>query len=408
VVGAGFGGLNAARALAGAPVRVTLVDRHNFHLFQPLLYQVATAGLGAGDIAPAVPPTFHGAGNVDFVLGTVVGLDRSARKLLLADGTTLPYDFLVLAAGAITSTFGVAGVAEHAFGLKSVLEAVRLRNQVLQQYERAAADPVLLDAGALTFVIVGGGPTGVELSGALCELQRVLREDYPHLDVGRTRVVLVEMTDRLLATFTPRSGDYARERLRTMGAEVRLETTVEEVTPSGVRLQGGEEIAAATVIWVAGVRPHPLTDGLGFEQARNGRVIVDRDLSVPGSPEVFVVGDVAGAVDRRGRPYPQVASVAIQQGRHAARQIRRRAAGRATRRFRYFDRGSMATIGRGAAVAELPLGIRFRGRLAWLAWLGLHLVELIGFRNRLTVLVNWSWNYLTWDQGVRAIIDEQP
>jgi NADH dehydrogenase len=413
IVGAGFGGVTTARARARAPVDIVLIDRRNHHTFQPLLYQVATAGLEAESIAHAVRGIFHGQSNVHARLGTVCGVDWSRRELVTSDGTMVPFDLLVLAPGAVTNSFGVPGVDEAAFPLKSIADAVALRSHILRQFEAADADPSAIDAGALTFVIVGGGPTGVEMAGALCELfQHVLAKDFPGVDLGRARVVLVEALDRLLATFHRSLGEHARETLAALGVEVLLRRTVEEVTAGSVRFDGGAEISTRTLVWAAGVRAHPLLSDLGLPVGPTGRVPVGPDLRVEGRHDVFVIGDGADARDRRGRPYPQLAPVAMQQGRHVARTIARTiGAGtsrpRHGRRFRYVNKGSMATIGRNRAVAQLPLGLRFRGFIAWLMWLGLHLVYLIGFRNRTTVLLNWAWNYATYDRGARVIVEAE-
>ncbi|HEV2370085.1 MAG TPA: FAD-dependent oxidoreductase, partial [Acidimicrobiales bacterium] len=320
------------------------------------------------------------------------------------DGDRVAYDNLVLAAGAITATFGVPGVERHAFPLKSVTDAVRLRAHLLEQFERAEAHPDTTPASALTTVVVGGGPTGVELCGGLSELYRVLAKDHPRLDMSGARIVLLEATERVLGAFHPGSSENARDQLSRRGVEVRLSTTVAAVEADRVCLAGGEDIPCETLIWTAGVRPSPLGRRLGLPTTRDGRVVVGPDLSVEGHPEVFVIGDLAAAEDRHGRLYPQLAPVAMQEARHAVRTIRRRADGRPVRPFHYRDKGTMATIGRNAAVAELPGGIRFRGFLAWAAWLGLHLLFLMGFRNRLTVLLDWSWNYLTYERGPRLIL----
>ena len=405
IVGAGFGGLSAARALADTPVDITIVDRNNFHTFQPLLYQVASAGLDADDIAHNVRGVFHHQRNVDFLMATVTGVDRENRKVLLAGSAPLPYDTLILAAGATTSTFNVPGVEEHAFPLKDLSQSLALRNHILSQFERAAVDPAIIDKGALTFVIVGAGPTGVELAGALSELfALVLARDFPRLAVGRAKVVLVEATGHVLGAFSPGAGAYARHRLHAMGVDVRLNAVVEKITADAVCLRDGESIPTATPIWVAGVRANPLAEKLGLPLVANGRVVTERDLSVRGAPEIFVIGDLGAAPDRGDAILPQLAPVAIQSGRHVAHSIQRRLRGKPTRPFHYVDKGTMATIGRNAAVAELPLNIHIRGRLAWLAWLFLHLLYLVGFRNRLNVMVNWSWNYLTYDRGTRLIV----
>jgi NADH dehydrogenase len=405
VVGAGFGGLHAAKGLAKAPVDVLLVDANNFHTFSPLLYQVATAGLDADDIAFPARGIFHRQRNVDFRMGRVTAVDTADREVELADGTRLAYDHLVLAAGAVTNDYGIPGVEEHAFGLKSLDDAVALRTHVLRWFERAAVDPSLVDDGALTIVIGGGGPTGVELAGGMSELfGKVLVKDFPNLDVRRARVVLVEAADRLLGTFAPKLSSRAYRTLTERGIEVILSTGVEKVDADSVQLSDGQRIAAKTIVWTAGVRANPLLGLLdGVERDRAGRVVVLPDLTVPGHPELLVVGDAAAADDRRGGTLPGVAQVAMQGGRHAARTIEAQLAGRPSEPFHYLDKGTMATIGRHDAVAQLRGGLRLTGAIGWLAWLGLHILYLIGFRNRANVLVNWAWNYLTYDRGSRII-----
>ena len=406
VVGGGFGGLNAARALAARGATVTLVDRQNYHLFQPLLYQVATAGLNPADIAYPLRAVFHGAPRVRVRIGEVVGADLDAQAVLLADGARLDFDHLVLAAGARTADFGVAGVGRHGMALKGLQDALRVRAQVLRRFEEADADPALIAQGWLTTVIVGGGPTGVELAGALVELfSKVLAKDFPRLDVSRARVVLIEMSEELLPLFSQGARRYAADQLRRRGVEVLTGRRVERVDTGQVHLDGGEVIMARTLLWAAGVTAVELPALLGLPTTRGGRVVVDADLSVPRHPTVWVVGDLAAADDADGAPLPQVAQPAIQGGRHVAEQILRRDAGLRTHPFVYRDKGSMATIGRHAAVADLPLGIHLRGTVGWLAWLFLHLVTLMGFRNRLSVMVNWAWNYATWDRGTRLITD---
>jgi NADH:ubiquinone reductase (H+-translocating) len=407
IVGAGFGGLAAARALKRAPVSVVMVDQFNYHTFQPLLYQVATAGLEPEEIAHAVRGIFHRQKNFDFRLGKVVGADLGRRALRLHDGCEVAWDYLILSAGASSNDFGVPGVKEHAHFLKSLTEAMALRSHVIEQFEAAAGDPALIGRGALNFVLVGGGPTGVEMAGALVELiDRVLVRDYPHLDVSRSRVTLIEMTDRLLAPFHEKSRRHALAVLERRGVDVRLNEAVVEALPGGVRLKSGGTIPTRTLIWAAGVRANPLAGFLGLEQVRGGRVKVNPDLSAPGHPEVFVIGDMAGSTDPEGQLHPQLAQVAIQGGRHAVKQILRQIEGQPTREFVYHDPGVMATIGRNAGIAELPvLNLRFTGILGWLMWLFLHLMYLVGFRNRLNVFINWAYNYFTWDRSARLIIE---
>lgn len=406
VVGAGFGGLEVARHLKGTPVEVTLVDQHNFHTFQPLLYQVATAGLNAADVAHAVRGLFHRQSNVRFRQGQVTGVDWAAGTVAVADQADLPFDHLVLAGGATVTFFGTPGAADHGFPLYTLADATRLRNHVVRRFEAADTDPAEIDRGGLTFVIVGGGPTGVEMAGALTELfAMVFRRDYPSLDVSRARVVLVEMQDHLLDPFTASSRRHALETLQSRGVEVRLGAKVATVGPEAVTFADGEVLPCQTLVWAAGVQAHPLAATLGVQQDQGGRVVVGNDLRIPDRPGGWAIGDIAAVRDRNGELLPQLAPVAMQSGRHVARQIARLLESRSTVPFRYRDKGTMATIGRRAAVAELPGGIRLSGGPAWLAWLGLHLVFLVGKRNRASVLLNWAWNYLTWDRGPRLILD---
>ena len=408
VVGAGFGGLAVARRLLGRAVDVTLIDANNFHTFQPLLYQVATAGLDSENVAHAirgiVRPGRRRAGNVDVRMARVTGIDVVSRTVSLDDGDRLDYDVLVVAAGAVSHHFDVPGVVEHAFPLKQLDDALALRAHVLDRFERAAADPLAMLPGALDVVVCGGGPTGVEMAGGLRELYtRVLAKDFPQLPVDAARIVLVEMADRLLAPFTPKSAARARRTLERRGVEVLLGAGVAAVDAGEVHLVDGTVIPAHTTVWATGVTADPLAATLGTPTGRGGRLVVEPDLSVPGLPEVFAVGDIAASPDRGGTILPQVASPAIQGGRHVARQIIRRIEGLPTEPFRYRDKGQMATIGRHDAVTELAGGIRLSGPIGWLAWLGLHLVQLMGFRNRINVFVDWSWNYLTYDRASRIL-----
>ncbi len=415
VVGAGFGGLAAVEGLAEAPVDITVVDRNNFHTFLPLLYQVATSGLNAADVAHPIRGIMNRHHNVDVRMGEVSGVDAGRRLLCFDDQPPLAFDHLVVAAGSSSNDFGIPGVDEHAFPLYSLADAARLRNRVLERFEAADRDPSLVDDGALTFAIVGAGPTGVETAGALAELfDKVLRNDFHTLPVQRARVVLIEMADSVLAPFGRRSQQHALDALRRRGVEVRLSTKVESLHADHVVLNGGEHLPAHTLVWAAGVKANPLANALardlGAEQGPGGRIVVDRDLSVPGHSGIWVIGDLAhtpGAVDGDGAA-PQLAPAAIQAGEQVAANIRHVLAGEPTEPYRYRNKGTMATIGRRAAVAEIPHVPPLVGTVAWVAWLLLHLVMLIGFRNRLSVLVNWAWNYLTWDRGPRLIFGPDP
>jgi len=404
IVGAGFGGLNAARTLANTDVDVLLLDRNNYHGFWPLLYQVATAGLEPEAIAYPARAIARRYANIDFMMVEVRGVDFDRRQVL-TDGAAVPYDYLVLAAGSANNYFGNQALAAATFGLKDIDDAERLRNHVLRAFEQAARerDPQRR-AELMTMVIIGGGPTGVELAGAFVELVRhVLRKDFPALDLREVRVILVEAGERVLATFPPRLQQRARQRLQRMGGEIMLGTAVAMVEGSSVIFKNGDHLAARTVVWAAGVRAAEIADVLGLSQGRGARVTISPTLNVPEHSEVFVIGDMAYLEQSEShQPYPMVAPVAIQMGELAARNILRQRRGEELRPFRYRDKGQMATIGRRAAVMD-AFGIRLDGRLAWLGWLFVHLIQLVGFRNRLIVLANWAYNYVTYDRGVRLI-----
>ena len=404
VIGAGFGGIGAGTRLADLPVDVTIVDQRNHHVFQPLLYQVATAGLAPSDIAMPVRGMFQDDENVDFRWATVERIDFDAQLVHVDAGAPLPYDYLIIAAGSETRWFGIPGVEEHALPMKTLEDATHLRGHILAQFEQAASRPEEINEGALTFVVVGGGPTGVELAGALVELFAVLGRDFHHLDVRRARVVLVEATNRLLNGFTDKSQQSALDTLRDRGVEVRLGQSVDRAGPGRVHFKNGEVLATNTLVWAAGIEPVPLAGGTGLDHGPGGRIIVRRDLRPPGHENVFVIGDLAGAVDHKGKPYLQMASVALQQGHFAGRQIGRLIRRRRPWKFRYVNYGEMATIGRDSAVAELAFRIRLRGRPGWWAWLLVHLVRLTGPRNRFSVLFNWAWSYIRYDRQARIIV----
>jgi NADH dehydrogenase len=409
IVGAGFGGLRTAKELAAEPVEIVLIDSNNYHRFQPLLYQVATAGLEPDEIVHPVRNIFRKQKNVRFLLGTVSAFDGDRRRLILKDGKEVAYDYLVLAAGAATNYFGIPGAAEHGFPMQGIPEALKLRNHILRQFERVERDVLELDKGALNFVIVGGGATGIEMAGQLAELFRcVLKEDYRNVDTSAARVILLEMLPELLMPYDGALRAYARRALEKRGVEVRTETTVERVEPDAVHLEGGERLSTRTLIWAAGIRANTLAACIGSEQRKDGRLVVGKDLSLPARQEVFVIGDMSGAESDEGEPYPQLATVAIQQGRHAARQVARLIQGSDTEAFAYKDPGIMATIGRNAAVAQLPGGIRLKGSVAWLMWAFVHIYKLVGFRNRIDVFLNWVYNYATFNFSARIILDGVP
>ena len=399
IIGSGFGGIRAAKGLADVDVDVTLIDANNFHTFQPLLYQVATAGLDADDIGFPIRRIFRRNRSVTFVLGEVTAIDLHGRTVAVRDGRSFDYDFLVIAAGTISTSFGVDGVDGNTFPLKTLDDALRLRSHLLTQFERASAagDPPV-DLG---IVVVGGGPTGVEMAGGLRELiDRVFRKDYPGLAATDIPITLIEAADRVLGPFQPALSEQAAATLRHRNITVELGVGVDRVEPDGVVLRDGRVFSAGTIIWAVGVTASPVAGLLGVPLGRGNRIPVADDLSLPGHPNVFAIGDIALPP---GDPLPQVAQPAIQGGTHVAAQIRARLAGRPTSPFHYRDKGSMATIGRNQAVVEFPNGLRFHGFIGWLMWLGLHLIELMGFRNRANVLLNWTWNYLTYDRAARLL-----
>ena len=402
IVGGGFGGLYAARALRRAPAAVTLADRSNHHLFQPLLYQVATAALSPANIAVALRRVLRRQRNVSVVMAEAVAVDLRRKRVELQGGA-LDYDYLVLATGATHSYFGHDDWAAHAPGLKTLDDALEIRRRMLLSYEAAEreTDPDRREA-LLTFVVVGGGPTGVELAGALAEIARhVLLRDFRRIDPAAARVVLVEAGPRLLPAFPADLSQAALERLQRMGVQVRLGIAVTGIDGRGVAL-GAERIESRCVLWAAGVQASPLARSLGVPLDRAGRVPVEPDLSVPGAPEVFAIGDLAAMKMRDGRPVPGVAPAAIQSGRHAARNIRRLLRGEKTEPFRYLDKGSLATIGRAAAVAQIGR-LHLSGFIAWVLWLVVHILTLIGFRNRFIVLIEWAVVYLRYERGARLI-----
>jgi len=407
VVGGGFGGLYAARALRGAPVHVTIVDRRNHHLFQPLLYHVATAALNPADIAAPIRSVFRGSKNVSVVLAEAVAVDATARKVILADGE-LSYDYLVLATGATHSYFGHDEWTPLAPGLKSIEDALEIRRRVLLAYEMAERER---DAGRrrewMTFVIVGGGPTGVELAGALAEISRqALSREFQHIDPSHARIILIESVPRVLPPYSEYLSAKARAQLERLGVDVWTGARVTGIEAGVVHL-GNERILTRTVIWAAGVAASPLARTLGVPLDRAGRVLVRPTLAIPGHDDVFVVGDLA-TVEQDGKPVPGVAPAAIQMGRHAARNILRAIAGQPEEAFRYWDKGSFATIGRGKAVGELAGGVKLSGFLAWLAWLAIHIFFLIGFRNRVLVIFQWAYSYVTFRRGARLITGPPP
>jgi NADH dehydrogenase len=409
VIGGGFAGMQFVRTMPPHEARITLIDRQNHHLFQPLLYQVATAGLSAVDVAQPIRAVFSDRENFSVVMAEVTGVDLASRTVTHTRGT-LTYDFLVVAAGGATSYFGHPEWEKFAPGLKCLDDALRIRRQVLCAFEQAETEPdPKRCAELMTVVVVGAGPTGVELAGTFAELARtVLNKDFDHIDPTRARVLLIGAGPRVLETFTPDLSDSALRQLQKLGVEVRNNSRVEMIREGEV-VVGGETIRAGNIIWAAGIAASPLGKLLGAPTDRGGRVLVQPDLSVPGHPEVFAVGDVAALVDANGVSVPGVAQGAIQGGahvskiiRHELRVARNAAEPRSRPPFAYFDKGSMATIGRSSAVAQIRK-LELSGMIAWLAWLAVHLLFLVGFRNKISVLMQWLYSYFTYKRGARVI-----
>lgn len=396
VIGAGFGGLACAKKLRKSPsYTVTLIDRNPYQLFSPLLYQVATASLPEDDIAFPVRTAYR---DVQFVRAEVTNIDAIKKELLLSNGKTISYDDLILAVGSEGTTFGIPGVAENVFQMKSVVDARQIRQSLLSAYE--SVEDGLSPLESLNVVIVGGGPTGVELAGAVKELQHEIHREFEHI-APKATVTLLEAGPRLLPTFHPHSSKYTLKTLTKMGVHVQVNAAVVEANPRSLILKDGSEIVAGTKIWAAGVVAPPHWKFLGETDLGN-RIKVNSHLQI--SDSIWVVGDVASFPDRNGRPLPMVAPVAIQQGKHVARQIRRREANTSLEVFKYRDKGQMATIGRRKAVVEMRSWLRFQGSLAWLTWLALHLAYLSGGRNRTSIFADWIWNYIVWTPR-RTIID---
>lgn len=406
IVGAGFGGLETAQKLRNAPVKITLIDRQNYHLFQPLLYQVAIAGLVPSQIAYPLRTIFRKQKNLTFQMGEVTSIDFDGRYVR-SNGSVIAYDYLVLAVGGQTNFFGLNAVEENGFQLKSIEDATGTRNHLLRMFERASreAGPDVRRA-LLTFVVVGGGPTGVETAGALAELiTHVLAKDYPQMDLREVRVLLLEATGTVMTAYPDELRKATMKLLEDKNVEILLNTRLTDYNGRRITLADGKYIDAFTLIWTAGVRSAEITDRLGIQQAAAGRVRVQPTLQLPQHPEVFVIGDAAYVEDEKGQPLPMLATVAQQEAKTAARNIRKALGEKTLESFRYKDPGLLATIGRNAAVARI-WGLSFSGFIAWVIWVGLHIFRLIGFRNRLVVLINWAWDYFFYDNQVRLITRE--
>ncbi len=406
VLGAGFGGLEFCKRFEDQNARITLVDRTNHHLFQPLLYQVATAGLSATDIAQPIRSILADRPNITVLLDEVEGFDLAGKKVILTE-TTLAYDYLVLALGSCTSYFGHPEWEAFAPGLKTLQDAMQIRSRILRAFEQAESESSeAAQERLMTIVVVGGGPTGVELAGAFSELARhVLKADFRRIDPAQAQVILIEGAPRILDRVSPAMSASAQRQLEKLGAHVRTGTKVRSITEGRVDLENGETIRAANIIWAAGVSATPVTKKLGVELDRAGQVKVNPDLSVPGHPEVFAIGDMALVLERDGSPVPGVSPAAMQMGAHVARIIENEIAfpgGVKRPAFKYWDKGTMATIGRSAAVAKIGK-FEFSGVMAWLAWLMVHLIFLVGFRNKIAVLFQWFYSYITYKRGARII-----
>jgi NADH:ubiquinone reductase (H+-translocating) len=405
IIGGGFGGLYAARALKHARAQITIIDRRNHHVFQPLLYQVAMAALSPGDIASPIRWILRRQQNVEVLLAEARRIDVEHKRVILADAE-LSYDFLILAAGATHAYFGHDEWRRRAPGLKTLDDALEMRRRVLLAFERAEREPDPDRRRALlTFVLIGGGPTGVELAGALAEIShQSLARDFRHFDPGSARIILIEAGPTLLSAFPPHLREAARRDLEALGVEVTTGAAVTDVQDGAVVI-GSKRVEAATILWAAGVAASPVAATLGARLDRAGRVFVNADLTIDGHPEVFVIGDLAVLAGGDGKPLPGVAQVAIQMGKHAAHNIMRALEGQPYRPFKYKNLGNMATIGRASAVADFER-FTMKGLPAWLAWLFVHIFNLIGFRNRLVVMVQWAWAYITYQRGIRLITGE--
>jgi NADH dehydrogenase len=409
ILGAGFGGIGAAQKLRDAPVRITIIDKHDYHTFQPLLYQVATDELGPTEVGYPIRELLHRHQNIAFHKCAVQSVDLT-KKQVLADGIApLSYDYLVLALGAVVNFHGTPGAAEHSFPLYTMVDAIRLHDHILKMFEAVDKNPALVDEGSLTFSIVGGGPTGTELAGAMSELLHTeLADDYPNLPIDKARIVLYEHSPHLLGPFKPKLRDYAQRALTERGVEVHTGVGVKEVGPSEVTLASGETVKTRTLIWAAGLEANPVAASLGIELAPGGRIPVGPDLQVKDYACVFAVGDIAAASDAKtGKPLPGLGAVALQAGHYVGESIARLVAGQPVEPFEYFDKGTMAQVGRGAAVVQLPTGGTLTGTVAWLAWLGVHLSLLSGAEERTSVFVDWGWNALTRSRGKRIILTDE-
>lgn len=409
ILGAGFGGIGAAQKLRDAPVELTIVDRNDYHTFQPLLYQVATDELEPTAVGSPVRDLLHRHKNVTFHQCAAERVDLANNHVVVEGMPAIEYDYLVMALGAVVNFHDTPGAAEHSFPLYTMNDAIRLHDHILRQLEQVDKNPALVDEGALTFCIIGGGPTGTELAGAMAELLHAeLAADYPRLPIDQARVLLYEHSPHLLGPFQPKLRDYARQALEDRGVEVVTGSGVVQVDANQITLASSEKVKTQTLVWAAGLQANPLTQTLGIELAAGGRVPVGPDLRVEGHPNVFAIGDMAAATDgKTGKPLPGLGAVALQAGHHVGTAIAKLVAGEPASDFEYWDKGCMAQVGRGAAVVELPDGGTLTGRVAWLAWLGVHLSLLSSAEEQTSVFIDWGWNLLTRKRGKRILLSDE-
>jgi NADH dehydrogenase len=408
ILGAGFAGIGALKKLRDADVRITIVDKHDYHTFQPLLYQVATDELGPTEVGFPIRELLHGHKNITFHQGVVKSVDLVQKRVVMDGVAAIPYDYLVLALGAVVNFFHTPGADQYALPLYTMDDAIRLKEHVLKKLEAVDKNPALMDDGALNFCVVGGGPTGVELAGALVELLRAeLKEDYPNLPVDDAQVFLYEHSPQLLGTFAPKLESYARKALEERGVKVNTGTGVAKIGPASINLSTGATVKTHTTVWAAGLQASPVVNSLGVGLAHGGRIPVGPDLQVKDHPKVFAIGDIAAMTDgKTGQVLPGLGATALQAGRHVGESIKRLLDGKQAEPFNYFNKGTMAQVGRGAAVVELPTGGTMTGHLAWLAWLGVHLALLNGAEEKAGILVDWGWNLLTQKRGKRIILSD--
>lgn len=409
ILGAGFGGIGTVQKLRDAPVRITIVDKHDYHTFQPLLYQVATDELSPTEVGYPVRELLHRHKNAVFHNCAIRGIDLVSKHVILDGMAPLAYDYLVLALGAVVNFHDTPGAAEHSFPLYSMADAIQLHDHILQMFEAVDKNPALVDEGALNFCIVGGGATGTELAGALAELLRAeLADDFPNLPIDKAQVILYEHSPHLLAAFKPKLRDYAQKALVERGVQVLVSAGVKEVSPTDITLESGEIVKTHTLVWAAGLHANPLTESLSIELGPGGRIPSGADLQIKDHPGVFAIGDVAAMTNiKTGKPLPGLGAVALQAGHYVGKTIARLIAGKSAEPFEYFDKGTMAQIGRSAGVVELPGGGTLTGHVAWLAWLGVHLALLSGTEEKSSVFVEWGWNILSHKLGKRIILSDE-